>query len=157
MFKEEESLYIYVNSAVDTQQTEKESLLKELMTVVSESSSIQFDVESVFSSVLEREALSTTGFGEGFAIPHGKSSDLKKPLVAVMKLQQGVEWESMDEQKVNTVILLIVPKENGEAQHLKLLSRLSYNLMDEEIQLAVKQAQTDEALQSTVQLMLTEI
>ncbi|KWX82119.1 hypothetical protein AXF24_12630 [Streptococcus pneumoniae] len=63
----------------------------------------------------------------------------------------------MDEQKVNTVILLIVPKENGEAQHLKLLSRLSYNLMDEEIQLAGKQAQTDEALQSTVQLMLTEI
>ncbi|PRY81435.1 PTS sugar transporter subunit IIA [Alkalibacterium olivapovliticus] len=157
MFKEEESLYIYVNSAVDTQQIEKERLLKELITVVSEGSSIRFDVQGVFSSVLEREAVSTTGFGEGFAIPHGKASDLKKPLVAVMKLQQGVEWESMDEQKVNTVILLIVPKENGEVQHLKLLSRLSYNLMDEEIQLAIKQDQTDEALQSTVQLMLTEI
>lgn len=156
MFEEQDSLLIYVNAEADTHERSKEGILKELFTVVSNNSSVFFDVDEVLTTVKEREALSTTGFGEGFAIPHGKSSDLSKPLVAVMKLAYGVDWESMDDEQVNTVILLIIPSENGEAQHLKLLSKLSYNLMDEEIQSAIKRAVTDEELSVIVQSMLED-
>ncbi|MCC5896047.1 MAG: PTS sugar transporter subunit IIA [Alkalibacterium sp.] len=157
MFEEQDALFLYINANVDTQQQSKEGILKEVLKLIQESSSVTFDRHEVYRSVKEREEISTTGFGEGFAIPHGKSSDLNKPLVAVMKLAYGVDWEAMDEEEVNTVILLIVPEENGEAQHLKLLSKLSYNLMDDEIQKAIREAQTDKALHSTVQAMFTEL
>lgn len=154
MFEEGNALLIYVNAAVSIHQKNKESVLKELIAITAENSSSPFKVEEVYKEVLEREELSTTGFGEGFAIPHGKSSDLSKPLVAVLKLTESVEWDSMDDEQVDTVILLIVPKENGESQHLKLLSTLSYNLMDKDVQLSLKEAKTDEGLYETVQMML---
>lgn len=154
MFEEEESLMIYVNATVDIQHKSKEDILKELIILINENSSAAFDIEEVFLAVKEREALSTTGFGEGFAIPHGKSSVLVTPLVAVMRLPHSVNWDAMDEEPVDTVIMLLVPSENGDTQHLKLLSQLSYNLMDSAIQKALKSATTDKELFSTVQMML---
>lgn len=140
---------IYASAAVKVKGSKTE-VLKAVIEEVREKSGSVFDASEVLEEVLDREALSTTGFGNGFAIPHGKSSDLNRPLVAVVKLTEAVEWEAMDDEQVDLLIMLIVPREGGSQSHLKLLSVLSYNLMDEEIQSRLKHAETADDLSSVV-------
>ncbi|EXJ24308.1 PTS IIA-like nitrogen-regulatory protein PtsN [Alkalibacterium sp. AK22] len=140
---------IYASVAVEVKGSKKDVLQTVIEEVRDKSGSV-FDASEVLKEVLEREALSTTGFGNGFAIPHGKSSDLSDPLVAVVKLADPVEWEAMDDEQVDILIMLIVPKEGGAQSHLKLLSQLSYNLMDEEIQNYLRKAESNEDLVSVV-------
>lgn len=132
----------------------KDRLLKEIVQLVHTDSSSSFDEDEVYQEVMAREELSTTGFGNGFAIPHGKSSDLKKPIVSVCRLARKIEWEAMDGEKVDTVILLIIPKDNAENLHLKLLSALSYNLMDQNIQNKIREADKEDELAAVIESML---
>lgn len=138
-----------------TFQTEKKSdIFKEMIDDVTSQSELDFDREEVLQEIEKREALSTTGFGNGFAIPHGKSSQIHTPIVVLMKTQQELQWESLDGQPVSIIFLLIVPKEKGEAIHLKLLSRLSYHLMDRKIQEEFKQAGTRDELETLLNRLL---
>lgn len=80
--------------------------------------------------VKAREATSTTGIGDGVAIPHAKSSWVKVPTVIVGKSSKGIEWEALDDEPVNLVFLIAVPK-NGGDEHLKILQTLAVSLMDD--------------------------
>lgn len=133
---------------------EKDKLLKEIVHLVHVTCSFSFDEDEVYKEVMAREKLSTTGFGNGFAIPHGKSSDLKKPIVSVCKLAREIDWEAMDDEKVDTVIMLIIPKDNAEDVHLKLLSALSYNLMDQNMQDKIREADKEDELAAVIESML---
>ncbi|GEN49976.1 PTS sugar transporter subunit IIA [Alkalibacterium pelagium] len=132
----------------------KDRLLKEIVQLVHTACSFSFDENEVYQEVMTREELSTTGFGNGFAIPHGKSSDLEKPIVSVCKLARKMEWEALDDEKVDTVILLIIPKDNAEDLHLKLLSALSYNLMDQNMQEKIREADKEDELSDVIESML---
>ncbi|WP_412518920.1 fructose-specific PTS transporter subunit EIIC [Staphylococcus simulans] len=88
------------------------------------------DFDQVKSSVLKREAESTTAIGMNVAIPHAKSDAVKQPVVAVLQNQNGVEWESLDGSLPKIVFLIVVPN-NSNDTHLKLLQRLSKTLMDD--------------------------
>lgn len=72
----------------------------------------------------EREALQSTGIGEGVAIPHGSLPDLDRQVGAVLTVPNGVDFDSIDAADVHLVIALVSPKrESGE--HLKTLARIS--------------------------------
>ncbi|MEG9295966.1 PTS sugar transporter subunit IIA [Mangrovibacillus sp. Mu-81] len=93
----------------------------------------RIDSKSAFTQgVLEREQQFTTGFGNGIAIPHCKSSTVNNASIAIGKLTNGVDWKAMDDADVSFVIMLAVPDAEGGSTHLQLLSRLSGNLMDED-------------------------
>ncbi|MDU7066163.1 MAG: fructose PTS transporter subunit IIA [Lactobacillus crispatus] len=79
-----------------------------------------------------REKIDTTGVGNGIAIPHGKSATVKKSAVAVAKLDQNIEWNSLDGKPVKYVFLLAIP-ESGDKEHLKILSEIAEKLMDENV------------------------
>lgn len=89
------------------------------------------DVDKYVEDVKAREAMSTTGIGDGVAIPHAKSSWVKVPTVIVGKSSQGIEWEALDDEPVNLVFLIAVPKDGGD-EHLKILQTLAVSLMDDE-------------------------
>lgn len=89
------------------------------------------DFQQYKADVFAREELSTTGIGMSIAIPHAKSAGVKETCFTLVKLNQGIEWESLDDQPVNYVIMLAVP-ENANTEFLKLLSELSTNLMDDD-------------------------
>lgn len=91
--------------------------------------------------VFKREEQGTTGIGEGIAIPHGKSSKVKKATLAAMVLPNGVEFEALDNKKVNLMFLIAAP-ETKDNIHLEVLSRLSALLMDEKFRENLKRAKS---------------
>ncbi|UOQ94666.1 PTS fructose transporter subunit IIABC [Halobacillus shinanisalinarum] len=87
--------------------------------------------ESFKEAILNREKESTTGLGMNIAIPHGKSSAVKKPAVVFGIKREGVDWDSMDGTDAKLIFMIAVPKEREGDDHLKILQMLSRRLMDE--------------------------
>lgn len=102
------------------------------------------DVNKYIEDVKKREAISTTGIGDGVAIPHAKSKWVKVPTVIVGKSKRGIEWESLDDEKVNMVFLIAVPDGEGN-EHLKILQILAVSLMDDEFREEIENA-TDKSV-----------
>lgn len=84
-----------------------------------------------------REAETTTGFGNGIAIPHTKNKAVKKPTVIVLRNKQLINWHSLDGKPVNTIISLLVPVDRGDT-HLRMLAKLSRQMMHREFTDALK-------------------
>jgi len=83
----------------------------------------------VFDVLLERERLGTTGVGNGIAIPHGKLPHLDRLYGVFARLGRPIDFESIDEQPVDLIFLLLAPESAG-ADHLKALARVSRLLRD---------------------------
>lgn len=109
----------------------KESCMKELISLMELEGRLN-DASCYTEEVLNRESLSTTGIGFGIAIPHGKCGAVKVPTVAFGRLNNGIEWQSLDGEPVNMIFLLAVPKEAESNEHLKILAALSRKLMNED-------------------------
>jgi PTS system nitrogen regulatory IIA component len=84
---------------------------------------------TIFDVLLERERLGTTGVGRGIAIPHGKLSELERLHGIFAVLEQPIEFDSVDDQPVDLIFLLLAPESAG-ADHLKALARVSRLLRD---------------------------
>ncbi len=83
----------------------------------------------IFETLLERERLGTTGVGNGIAIPHGKLSELTRLYGVFARIDRPIDFDSIDEQPVDLVFLLLAPEAAG-ADHLKALARVSRLLRD---------------------------
>ena len=88
------------------------------------------DEEAYRKQVYLREEESTTGIGEGIAIPHGKCDAVSKPGLAAMVIKDGVDFDSLDDEPVNLLFLIAAPNTEDNI-HLDVLSKLSMLLMDE--------------------------
>lgn len=105
------------------------------------------DVEKYRAQVYAREEESTTGIGEGIAIPHGKCDAVKAPGLAAMVIKNGVEYESLDGEPVTLLFLIAAPNTKDNV-HLDVLSKLSVMLMDENFTTSLRNAKSvDEFLQ----------
>ena len=82
------------------------------------------EAHDIFNVLLEREKLGTTGVGHGVAIPHGKLDGIDKLYGIFIRLAQPIDFDSLDDQPVDLVFMLIAP-ENAGADHLKALARIS--------------------------------
>lgn len=89
------------------------------------------DKEEYKKAILAREDLSTTGIGDGIAIPHGKTNAVKKASLAAAVCKDGVDYDSLDGMPANLFFMIAVP-DNSDNLHLEVLARLSTILMDEE-------------------------
>ncbi|MBF0560853.1 MAG: PTS IIA-like nitrogen regulatory protein PtsN [Alphaproteobacteria bacterium] len=87
---------------------------------------------AVFDVLLERERLGTTGVGNGIAIPHGKLPSLDHLFGVFARLGRPVNFESIDDQPVDLIFLLVAPESAG-ADHLKALARVSRLLRDKTV------------------------
>lgn len=94
-------------------------------------------------SVVERENLTTTGIGFGIAIPHGKSPHVKETSVAFGRLNNKIDWQSLDGENVGLVFLLAVPEACQGDQHLKIIAGLSRKLVHQEFRDILEQAASD--------------
>jgi PTS system nitrogen regulatory IIA component len=84
----------------------------------------QIEADRLLEVLLEREALQSTGIGEGVAIPHGKMPGLDRLVAAFARSSEGVDFESIDGQPTHHFFLLVVPEHSG-GQYLKALARIS--------------------------------
>ena len=97
------------------------------------------DREAYRKQVYLREEESTTGIGDGIAIPHGKCDAVKKPGLAAMVIKNGVEFEALDDDPVTLLFLIAAPNTEDNI-HLDVLSKLSVMLMDEEFTESLRNA-----------------
>lgn len=120
----------------------KEEALNEAIALMAESGKIN-DTEGYRRQVFAREEESTTGVGEGIAIPHGKCAAVNRPGLAAMVIKDGVDFESLDGEPV-TLLFLIAAPDTKDNVHLDVLSKLSMMLMDEEFTKNLRNASTAE-------------
>ena len=88
--------------------------------------------EEFINAVLDREKEFSTGFGNRVAIPHCKIDSVKEASIAIGKLDKAVDWNSLDGNPVEFVIMLAVPNKEANTTHLKMLSQLASKLMSED-------------------------
>ncbi|RRA63553.1 PTS fructose transporter subunit IIA [Streptococcus agalactiae] len=106
------------------------------------------DTDQVYKSLLSREEEGTTGMMDGFAIPHAKSQAVIKPGIAVLKLKNGVEWESMDGKLIDSVIALFIPETEVGSTHLTYLSKIARILMKNDFKNDFKEAHEIEEIET---------
>ena len=101
------------------------------------------DEEAYKKQVYAREEESTTGIGEGIAIPHGKCDAVDRPGLAAMVIREGVDFDSLDGAPVTLLFLIAAPNTEDNV-HLDVLSKLSMMLMDERFTESLRKAETPE-------------
>ena len=103
--------------------------------------------DEFYKALLGREELSTTGVGDGIAIPHAKASCFEKAMIIYAKSDEGVEWESFDAQPAKHIFMICAPA-NGADEHLKALATLSTALMNPEVKGKLDNATTKEEVKT---------
>lgn len=103
------------------------------------------DSAPVLEGLEEREKLGSTGFGNAVAIPHARSVQVSRPVAAVLRLEQPVEFDAADGMPVELVFGLLSP-ENAGATHLHALAAISRLVRDESVLDALRDAPDREAL-----------
>jgi PTS system nitrogen regulatory IIA component len=101
--------------------------------------------------LLQREKLGSTGVGNGVAIPHGKLPRLNRLFGLFARLDRPIDFESLDNQPVDLIFLLLAPEGAG-ADHLKALARVARLLRDPEVMEKLRNSRDAEAIYSVLAL-----
>ncbi len=128
--------------------TSKEDVINKMVDLMVKRGNIK-DRDTYLKGVKAREQESTTGIGEGIAIPHCKSSAVSAPGLAAMVLPEGVEYDALDGQPVHLIFLIAAPNTEDNV-HLDVLSRLSMLLMDEKFSTDLRSAKSPEEFLSII-------
>ena len=124
----------------------KEAIIHELVGLLVKAGSIkERDVSRIVQILMKREALGSTGIGQGVAIPHGKSDTITKLVAAFGVSRAGVNFDSLDGEPVSLFFLLIAP-EDSAGPHLKALARISRLLKDKHFRDGLKAAKDEPTL-----------
>lgn len=134
-----ETEYIHM----DLRSRTKDEVFEEIIESSPLDSVIQ-DKEAVLQALRNREGESSTGMGEGIAIPHAKSNQISEPAVLFGQSDLGIDWDSMDGEPAHNIFMILVPEKYQGNFHLKVLQMLSRKLVDEDFRQALNQAQTKE-------------
>lgn len=105
------------------QTTSKKRLLEQIANMFAENLP-DADAGQIFSTLIERENLGSTGIGDGVALPHARIKGLEDVVGLFLSLQEPLEFDAVDQQKVNLVFAILVPEDATE-EHLNLLASLA--------------------------------
>jgi PTS system nitrogen regulatory IIA component len=103
------------------------------------------DAGQIFEALSDREALGSTGLGNGIAIPHGKLAGLNGVTAVFARLEEAIDFEAVDDQPVDLLMMLLAPVGAG-ADHLKALARVARLLRNEGTVEALRRAPNADAL-----------
>ncbi|MGP1370863.1 MAG: PTS fructose transporter subunit IIABC [Eggerthia catenaformis] len=135
---------IALNVSVNT----KDEAINKLVDLMCASEKIS-DKKAYKKGILAREALTSTGIGEGIAIPHAQDASVKKAGLAAMTVPRGVDYDSLDKQPAHLFFMIAAP-EDGGSLHLQALAKLSALLMDEDFRKELLNAQTAQEFLSVI-------
>ena len=122
--------------------SDKNDVLNQAVDLMAAQGNIK-DRASYLKAVLEREKESTTGVGDGIAIPHGRCDGVRTPGLIAMVIPNGVDYEALDDEPVHLLFLIAANPQSGSA-HIDILSKLSGMLMHDEFTEALKNAKSPE-------------
>jgi PTS system nitrogen regulatory IIA component len=99
---------------------------------------------SIFDALLARERLGSTSLGHGVALPHSRLADIDEPIAALITLENGVDYEAVDDEPVDMLFGLLVPQDCSD-EHLQILSGLAKRFSDENFRDTVRQFSSDQS------------
>ena len=127
---------------------DKKGVLGELAEVIANYDA-NIDKGLLVKVLIEREHLGSTGIGDGVAIPHGKLSSVKQPIVSFGRSKKGLDFDSMDGQPVFLFFLLLAP-ENSSGVHLQVLTKIARILKSSTFRKALMQVKSREEIYQTI-------
>ena len=128
--------------------TDKPTVIDELVDVLDAAGKLN-DRSAFKEAILNRESQSTTGIGDGVAIPHAKTSAVKVPAIAFGRSEVGAEYDSLDGQPAH-LFFMIAAEDGANRMHLKALARLSTVLMNEDVRKQLLAASSKEEILSLI-------
>ncbi|MFO8069897.1 MAG: fructose-specific PTS transporter subunit EIIC [Alkalibacterium sp.] len=131
---------------MDLKARTKESAIDEMIKRLVDEGAVN-DFDTFKEGIMEREAQTSTGLGDGIAMPHSKNKAVAKPAVLFAKSSSGVNYNALDGQPVEIFFMIAAP-EGGDNVHLEVLASLARKLVDEEVVQALKTTQTPEDVQA---------
>lgn len=140
---------------LDLQASSKDEVLSELVSKLDQAGKLQ-DKQAFMRDILAREEQSTTGIGDGIAIPHAKSSAVKAPAIAFGRSLSGLDYQSLDGQPAH-LFFMIAASEGANNDHLDALSRLATFLMDANFRGKILEATSIEEVLSAITDKETEV
>lgn len=132
------------NIQVDVDVKDRDDALKYLADFAVQNN-LATDAAKVLASYKQREQEGSTGMTEGFAIPHAQSAAINKSAMIILKLKKPIDWQSLDGQKIDTVISFLIPEVDSNS-HLKYLSNTAKLLTHEDFIASLKKADTPEEI-----------
>lgn len=132
------------NIQVDVDVKDRDDALKYLADFAVQNN-LATDAAKVLASYKQREQEGSTGMTEGFAIPHAQSAAISKSAMIILKLKKPIDWQSLDGQKIDTVISFLIPEVDSNS-HLKYLSNTAKLLTHEDFIASLKKANTPEEI-----------
>uniref|UniRef100_UPI00359F2BEF fructose PTS transporter subunit IIA n=1 Tax=Weissella soli TaxID=155866 RepID=UPI00359F2BEF len=129
---------------LDLQATTKRAALKEIIASLYNAGKIR-DEQEFLEGILAREAQTTTGLGEGIAMPHSKNAAVITPTIAFARSGKGVDYDSLDGQPVELFFMIAVPTDANDT-HLQALANLSRYLLQDGFMAKLKTAPTSQAV-----------
>jgi len=137
--------------SVDLQARNKEGVIRELVQLLVKAGEIKpVDEEKIVPVLLAREALGSTGIGQGVGIPHGKSNVVRQLVGAFGVSRRGVNFDSLDGETAQIFFLLLAP-EDSAGPHLKALARISRLLKDRYFRDSLKEAKEEKQVVRIIQ------
>ena len=109
----------------------------------------QIDEDTLFESLVAREKLGSTGFGDGIAIPHCRLIGCTAPISAVLQLETAVDLDAIDVEPVDLLFVLLVPEEATD-EHLELLRQIAGIFEQDDVRERLRNAPDSNALYQTV-------
>lgn len=129
----------------------KEDVIRELVSALIESKQLGSDeLDNIVKAIMKREELGSTGIGRGIAVPHTKHPSVDRLVGTVGVSSDGVDFESLDGEKVQLFFLLISPPDRP-GDHLRALENISRQLRDDTFCRFLKQAKTSEDIQQLLE------
>lgn len=123
---------------------EKYQAITELIDRVNDAGLLE-DYDKTLKAIMQREAIRSTGVGQGFAIPHGKTDGVDQLIMAVGKTARPIDFESIDKQPVDLIYLLVSPQEMT-GPHIQALAKISRLMTDQTSRPIINKCQTPEEL-----------
>jgi mannitol/fructose-specific phosphotransferase system IIA component (Ntr-type) len=129
------------------QSQDKPGVIRELVMALAAAGAIKnADPENIIAAIMKREELGSTGIGRGVAVPHTKHPSVERLVGTVGVSQEGVNFQSLDGDKVNLFFLLVSPPDRP-GDHLRALENISRQLRDDTFCRFLKQAKSTDDIQ----------
>ncbi|QYF72976.1 PTS sugar transporter subunit IIA [Cryobacterium sp. PAMC25264] len=126
---------------LDVDDADRDTVIRRLARLMAATGRV-IDEDAVVRAALERELISTTGIGDGIAIPHATTDAATCPVLAFARSRNGVGWNSLDEAPAHLIFMIAVPESGAGTEHLRVLAQLSRSLMKPSFRASIEMAAT---------------
>lgn len=127
--------------------TTKKEAIEELSNLLFKNNKID-SIEDFVEDVFLREKEGVTGLGKGVAIPHGKSESVLQTFIAIGRTNKLIEWESLDDEPINIIILFAVKNTDANTTHIKMLQNVAVCLADDTFILKLQNVKEESEMMS---------